>query len=78
LLLDAPQWVQELPWVINWFVAVCDSCNQAFLVGDDGVLAAARNVGDRLSAEHLSEVLKVIRVRMSEPPVARELAQLSP
>jgi hypothetical protein len=47
LLLNAPQWVQALPWVVNRFVALCGPCHAAYQSGDDVVLAAAYEQSDR-------------------------------
>ena len=67
LLLKAPQWVQELPWVINWFVAVCSPCHAAYQAGDEALLAARGGGG----SPHFTELLAVIKARLSESPVAR-------
>lgn len=73
LLLNAPRWVQELPWVINWFVAMCDSCHSAFQAGDDIALAAASGDGDPgASSPDVTEFLRVLRVRVSEPALSRD------
>src|SRR4051812_9874488 len=36
LLLNAPEWVQELDWFANWSIALCDPCHDAW--DDDGAL----------------------------------------
>lgn len=77
LLLNAPQWVQELPWVVNWFVATCASCHKALQSEDDVALASAYNRDGSSSVPTFTELLKVIRARLSEPPMTRALAQRS-
>jgi hypothetical protein len=64
LLLNAPEWVQRLSWVVNWFVVMCGPCHAAFESGDDTAL------------DSTAEFLEVLRARVSEPPLSREAAQL--
>ena len=76
LLLNAPDWVQALPWVVNWFVTMCASCHTAFQAGDDDALNAASGQSDHVgSAPDTTELLRVLRARSSEPAVPREVAR---
>ena len=76
LLLNTPQWVQALPWAINWFVVLCGPCNAYFQTRDDVALAIAYERSDRgTSSPDVAELLTAIRARSSEPPVPREDAQ---
>jgi hypothetical protein len=79
LLLNTPQWVQALPWVVNWFMALCGPCHAAYQSGDDVTLAAAYEQSDRsASSPDVTELLHVLRARSSEPPVSRDDAQHTP
>ncbi|MGY1641978.1 hypothetical protein ACI782_12710 [Geodermatophilus sp. SYSU D00703] len=63
LLVQAPQWVQALPWDADWFVALCDPCHERHESGDDAGWAAAHERQDRGT---------------SEPPLYREGVQRTP
>ena len=58
LLLNAPEWVQELGWLANWFITTCGTCQR--LWNDDD--HAGRG---------FEEYRRVIAAMQSEPPLPR-------
>jgi len=69
--------VQALPWVVNWFGVMCESCHNRFNASDDAPLAAAYDGNDFRgdSAPDAEAFFRVLRARMSEPPLLRQDAQ---
>lgn len=76
LLLNAPEWVQELDWFANWFIAVCNPCHEAW--EDDGLLRVRWEMND----EHqdfkplpdFNEYRRVVAAMQSERPLPRSTA----
>lgn len=58
LLLNAPEWVQELGWFANWFITTCGTCQRLW---NDDDHAGRGFEGYR----------RVIAAMQSEPPLPR-------
>ena len=75
-LLNAPEWVQELGWFANWFLAVCDSCHQGW--DDDGALRTRWAMNDEHqdfdAVPDFNEYRRVVAAMQSEPPLPRATA----
>jgi hypothetical protein len=76
LLLNAPDWVQRLPWVINWFVVTCDRCHDDLADKRLEPLATRWNASE-FHRHDFAEVIEVFSARLSEPPLTRAEAQSS-
>jgi hypothetical protein len=74
LLLRAPEWVQQLGWFANWFVALCDDCADAWERRAEDLLrsrweaSAEREFG---GGPDFDEYRAVLLAMQSDPPLPR-------
>ena len=69
-LLNAPEWVQELGWLANWFITTCGTC-QRLWNDDDAFLVRWRMNDDDHAGRGFEEYRRVIAAMQSEPPLPR-------
>jgi hypothetical protein len=75
LLLNAPAWVQEVGWFANWFVAVCQPCEQVW-DNDEALRLRWEMNGEHQAGAvpDFDEYRRVVSAMQSEPPLRRAVA----